>query len=531
MKQKLLSMLALLLMMTQGAWAQVLSGHLPGNFTINADGDQVCFSQGNFQAIGTTASSNAGGWTWAFAEHQWDKIGNDVANNKVADASSDAGKITEDGTVDLFGWSSTWYYGIYYANATAGNVLRDWGGLAISNGGNKANLGWFTLSQDEWVWVLGPSNADPTPGTNCRTSSTVNEVANARFAKGSVNGINGLIIFPDVYTHPAGVTQPGNINVYTSVGTYEGNTYTTTDWAKMEAAGCVFLPAGGQRTSATEVSNDNATGCYWSGTSSNAATAYNIIFTDADLKCEKTSSSRSIKRYGESVRLVFPVSALAEGTDNSTWITAHKEDVDPSNVMLTRTLQAGGWNTFSVPFDITSIPDGWTVKELTAASLEGGTLNLTFSNAASIVAGTPYLVKVASNVVNPVFYNVTIKEDENPTTIAGVISFIPAINPTELTGGDKSVLFISGGNSLAYPSTTNNLKGFRAYFQLPNGGGDIKSYSMDFVDEEVTGIIDVTTDNGQQTTGGWYTIDGRRLEGEPTEKGVYIQNGKKVIIK
>lgn len=35
-------------------------------------------------------------------------------------------------------------------------------------------------------------------------------------------------------------------------------------------------------------------------------------------------------------------------------------------------------------------------------------------------------------------------------------------------------------------------------------------------------------DNGADT---WYTIDGRKLSGKPTKKGIYIQNGKKHVIK
>jgi hypothetical protein len=43
------------------------------------------------------------------------------------------------------------------------------------------------------------------------------------------------------------------------------------------------------------------------------------------------------------------------------------------------------------------------------------------------------------------------------------------------------------------------------------------------------GTLDTTT--GQLSTDGWYTLGGRRLEAKPTAKGIYIHNGKKVIIK
>ncbi len=54
---------------------------------------------------------------------------------------------------------------------------------------------------------------------------------------------------------------------------------------------------------------------------------------------------------------------------------------------------------------------------------------------------------------------------------------------------------------------------------------------LSFVEEEVTNIEDVTTDNSQQTTDTWYTLSGVKLEGEPTERGVYIHNGRKEVVR
>ena len=104
------------------------------------------------------------------------------------------------------------------------------------------------------------------------------------------------------------------------------------------------------------------------------------------------------------------------------------------------------------------------------------------------------------------------------------------MNPTSLTGGDKSVLFVSGGNKLTYPSGDGNINGFRAYFQLKGEAASLaRAFRMSF-DDNVTGIVTVLS--GEPTTAnGTYTLDGRRIEGEPIQKGVYIVNGKKTIIK
>ncbi len=169
----------------------------------------------------------------------------------------------------------------------------------------------------------------------------------------------------------------------------------------------------------------------------------------------------------------IPSITFAEDDDNSTALST--ADGNVYNVTLTRTLQTGGWNTFCAPFS-TETPSGWTVKELTGSAFNSttGELTLAFGAAISIVAGKPYLVKVGNNVVNPVFEGVTISKT-TATTETTVADFVPVMNPTSLTGGDKTVLFVSGGNKLTYPSGDGNINGFRAYFQLKGeaeGHGD-----------------------------------------------------------
>ena len=231
-----------------------------------------------------------------------------------------------------------------------------------------------------------------------------------------------------------------------------------------------------------------------------------------------------------SMRRVYiqPLKKLAETADNQTWLT--ENNAQKRNVILTRTLQTGGWNTFCAPFS-TATPSGWTVKELTGFAFNSttGELMLNFGNASGIEAGKPYLVKVTASVVNPVFEGVTISSTTT-TTETTAADFVPVVNPTNLTGGDKTVLFIIGGNTLTYPENDGNINGFRAYFQLKGDAASLAhAFRMDF-DDDVTGIVTVLSDE-PTTVNGTYTLDGRRIEGQPTQKGVYIVNGKKTIIK
>ena len=221
---------------------------------------------------------------------------------------------------------------------------------------------------------------------------------------------------------------------------------------------------------------------------------------------------------------------LLQGTDNSAWITAN--DGKTASIWLGRTLQAGGWNTFAVPFGINPIPTGWTVKELTGASVSGSTLTLTFGDASSIDAGKPYLVKVDANVVNPTFDDVTISSSPDPTEFTDV-TFVPVINPTEMTEGDKTRLFVTGGNKLTYPKTTGNINGFRAYFQLPDGISGARQFVMNFGEGDPTVVFEseeLRVKSEESDDEPWYDLSGRKYDSKPTKPGVYVHNGEKQVI-
>jgi hypothetical protein len=44
-------------------------------------------------------------------------------------------------------------------------------------------------------------------------------------------------------------------------------------------------------------------------------------------------------------------------------------------------------------------------------------------------------------------------------------------------------------------------------------------------------IRDISIPDSQFSTDGWFTLDGRRLDGQPTRKGLYIHQGKKIVVK
>jgi len=205
-----------------------------------------------------------------------------------------------------------------------------------------------------------------------------------------------------------------------------------------------------------------------------------------------------------------------------------------ADVTLTRTLQPGGYNTFAVPFGM-AIPSGWTVKELSSASLSEGVLTLNFAAASSIAAGKPYLVKVnaTTDLAASAITGVIVSKDAVPSTSA-VVDFIPTFGATTITGDVEDILFLSSGNTLLNPNAENpQMKGFRAYFLLKGEAAQAKAraFVMNFGDGEATGIITVSAEQPATVRDGIYDLQGRKIEGQPTQKGIYIVNGKKTVIK
>ena len=211
--------------------------------------------------------------------------------------------------------------------------------------------------------------------------------------------------------------------------------------------------------------------------------------------------------------------ALSETADNTDAL--NEWNGYEADVTLTRTLQTGGYNTFAVPFGMT-IPSGWTVKELSSASLSEGVLTLNFATASSIEAGKPYLVKVdaTTDLAASAITGVIVSKDAVPFTSTDV-DFIPTLGATTITGDVKSILFLSSGNTLLNPNAENSqMKAFRAYFQLKGEAAqaNARAFVMNFGDGETTGIKsidDLTIYNLQFDADGWYTLDGRRLQGQP----------------
>jgi hypothetical protein len=81
-------------------------------------------------------------------------------------------------------------------------------------------------------------------------------------------------------------------------------------------------------------------------------------------------------------------------------------------------------------------------------------------------------------------------------------------------------------------ASTKSLGAHKAYLPVAKGDSAPAFYGFDFEEEMPTATaIDHSTLTIDHYDDAWYTMDGRKLNGVPTTKGVFINNGRKVVIK
>ena len=248
----------------------------------------------------------------------------------------------------------------------------------------------------------------------------------------------------------------------------------------------------------------------------------------------------------EDIRVSATDLALLLRDDNTDAYTNEQRLTDnegfTTNVVLEgRTLVAGMWNSLWLPFDLTAemiaaCPlAGATIRTLDTYEVNGSNVTLRFADISTILGGAPCIVRFeGDNIVEPVFSGVTIKpiDDCRSNYVEkNEARFVGSWYPVTLTAGNTRQLFLGANNKIYYPNSDATVNPFRGFFIL---GSDVPTSSearivVDFGDEMPSGIESV---EGNPSAGGqhYYSLDGRKLDGKPTKKGIYIVNGKKMIV-
>ena len=221
----------------------------------------VTFSPGNLQYH---PANNE----WRFAPNQTDYIGE--ANANISSTYS--------GWIDLFGWGT----GNNPANNSTNNddypTFVDWG---VNKIGNDAPNTWRTLTYNEWEYLI-----EERPNYD------------KLIAVAQVNGVNGVILLPDDWICPSGVTFKSGFDDDDCIECYANyQTVSESDWATLEASGAVFFPASGNR-SGSSVYEVQESVYFWTATAASYGATRLFFYPDA-------AYMNDYYRYGGmSVRLV-----------------------------------------------------------------------------------------------------------------------------------------------------------------------------------------------------------------------------------
>ena len=209
------------------------------------------------------------------------------------------------------------------------------------------------------------------------------------------------------------------------------------------------------------------------------------------------------------------------------------------NVTLNRPMNVGRWNTFCVPFSIdanqvtSQFGEGTQIAEYSVSVDNEIDFATVQSNA--IVAGKAYLVKPTKEAATEGYtfsnVNITALAPTKEKVENDAIDFRGIYNPTDITAGLSANTFAAGivGNVVKKAVSDSNMKGFRAFFIIPEGVGAQSSYMLK-IDGTATSINSI---NGADVVvnAPVYNLQGQRVDGNNLTPGIYVKAGKKFVVK
>ena len=212
-----------------------------------------------------------------------------------------------------------------------------------------------------------------------------------------------------------------------------------------------------------------------------------------------------------------------------------------------------GWETISLPFTVQSIRHQTNGALVPFGAGNNGypfwlrqLSNSGLSRATAIEANRPYLICMPNNTVYPSVYNqagnitfsatnVTVPATSEQSASGAGVTLRPAFQEVAQS---SSVYALNVGEARGsspegsvFERNYRAIRPFQAYTTHSSGTRFITLQSLGLGGDDTTGIEAIDTEEADDGNATWHTLDGRRLEGKPVKKGVYIKDGRKYIIK
>ena len=252
------------------------------------------------------------------------------------------------------------------------------------------------------------------------------------------------------------------------------------------------------------------------------------------------------------------------GETQNVTIDLNKRTVISSATSPAAKWNAQTWNTLVLPFDIEvsvlSQKFGYAIVNVLDKANTTGRKVAFKIEMGTIPANTPFTIKTAKKLIKEdgdaagtyvsetgiIDFGKQLVKAPTAEQIAGADAgngclFVPAYQTKTIDYTMPDLLFLMGvqnkWNHVTNSTTKWNVVPFAAYMDLTNAG--VSASEMIFTFQEADGSttaikavdMDFAGSEKSYNVDGWYTLNGVKLQGAPTEKGVYINNGKKVVIK
>lgn len=263
-----------------------------------------------------------------------------------------------------------------------------------------------------------------------------------------------------------------------------------------------------------------------------------LIVYDKNVKEDSYGDYRAFRTFkGNDNQTLFFRSDREDPTISPTCTGNRSKEKNQLRIRMADKVTMNGLGIMSYASD--NVLDFSNISDLTAHYASGFTSTannagvLTMKQTETTPAGEGLMLKGTANETFyvPALFNLT------PEALTGNnLKGLTKITEVETTEGNKTNFILSQQKGVIawYPLAAKYaLKAHSAYLQLltndvfTNEG--TRAISMEFEDGVTTGFIQIATDDVED--GDWYGIDGVKFNQKPTQRGVYINNGRKVIVK
>ncbi len=243
-----------------------------------------------------------------------------------------------------------------------------------------------------------------------------------------------------------------------------------------------------------------------------------IISADGPLKIGFKCETNTDWVIWDNFHLYYYGSAISVTLDETNG-TSYSEDIENANVTLNKTIYEG-WNTVVLPFAATKAQLG--ADKLYAYTGDANDM-LNFTEVDAIEANKPYLLKATTgSTTAKTFNNVEVKAATDLTTAGTDYDFVGTYTLIQVKEGD----YILGENDFYRSAGGNKVKAYRAYIKKHESTQGSARLAI-VIDGEVTAID--TLDGQPLNNAAIFNLSGQKVE--KAQKGIYIQGGKKIVIK